>query len=59
MRRRAFVFTMDAVLALIPVFIVIAGVSTLSYDGDTFLTIPMSKQAHDSLEMIPPPWTFP
>jgi hypothetical protein len=32
MNRRAFIFTMDAILALIPVFVVLAGISQLSTD---------------------------
>lgn len=43
---------MDAILALIPVFVVMAGVSSLTYDPTTHLTVPMTRQAHDSLELI-------
>lgn len=49
---RAFIFTMDAVLALIPVFIIIASVSTSHYDTKVFSTITLAKQAQDAIHIL-------
>ena len=49
---KAFIFTMDAVLALIPIFIVLATVSSLDYDLGTFSTITLSKQAQDAIHIL-------
>ncbi len=49
---RGFIFTMDAVLALIPIFIIIASVSGISYDPEHFISLPMEKIAGDSIEIL-------
>lgn len=49
---KGFIFTMDAVLALVPIFIILASVSGLSYDQGHFLSIPMEKIAQDSIEIL-------
>lgn len=49
---KGFIFTMDAVLALIPIFIILASVSGLNYDQEHFLSIPLEKIAQDSIEIL-------
>ncbi len=52
MRDDAFIFTMDAVLALIPVFIITASISWIGLDPSHFLAVPMQRVAEDSLRML-------
>ena len=49
---KGFIFTMDAVLALVPIFIILASVSGLSYDQGHFLSIPLEKITQDSIEIL-------
>ncbi len=52
MNNKAFIFTMDAILALIPVFIILAGVSGISYDPMQFVAPPLQKQAQNSIGIL-------
>lgn len=52
MKNSAFIFTMDAVLALIPVFIIVASISGITYGPIQFVAPQLQKQAHDSLEIL-------
>ncbi len=52
MNNKAFIFTMDAILALIPVFIIMAGVSGISYDPMQFFAPPLQKQAQNSIGIL-------
>jgi hypothetical protein len=52
MNRKGFIFTMDAVLALIPVFVVLGSLSTISYDGTQFSVVPLEREANDALQML-------
>ncbi len=52
MKKGAFIFTMDAVLALIPVFIIVASISGITYSPTQFVAPLLQKQAQDSLEIL-------
>ena len=52
MKEKGFIFTMDAVLALIPVFIILGTLSSISYDAPTFTAVPLSREANDALQIL-------
>ncbi len=52
MNRKGFISTINAVLALIPVFIVIGSISTINYDGFEFMVVPLERQAQDTVHML-------
>ncbi len=52
MKEKGFIFTMDAVLALIPVFIILGTLSTISYDAPKFTAVPLSREANDALQIL-------
>ncbi|MFQ6136816.1 MAG: hypothetical protein ACE5PM_06520 [Candidatus Hydrothermarchaeales archaeon] len=55
MNKRAFIFTMDAVLALIPIFVAMASVSQITAGGNLFLQgygMDAGRIAHDTLETM-------
>lgn len=52
MNEKGFIFTMDAVLALIPVFIILGTLSTISYDGPTFTSVPLAREANDAIQIL-------
>ncbi|MDO5835297.1 MAG: hypothetical protein Q4P17_02200 [Methanobacterium sp.] len=52
MDEKGFAYTLDAVLALIPVMIVLFGVSNLAMSPESHLHIHSSKKAHDTMDLM-------
>ena len=52
MDEKGFAYTLDAVLALIPVMIVIFGVSNLAVSPESPIQIHSSQKAHDIMELM-------
>ncbi len=52
MNNKAFIFTMDAALALIPVFIIMASVSGINYYPKQFAMPQLQRQAQDSVQIL-------
>jgi hypothetical protein len=52
MDERGFAYTLDAVLALIPVMIVLFGVSNLAVSPESHSQIHSSQQAQDTMELM-------
>lgn len=52
MDKKGFIFTFDAVLALIPLFLMIALISNLSVSGDTSSQVMISQDAQDYLDVL-------
>jgi len=52
MNNKAFIFTMDAALALIPVFIIMASVSGIGYYPKQLAMPQLQRQAQDSIQIL-------
>ncbi len=52
MNNKAFIFTMDAALALIPVFIIMASVSGIGYYPKQLTMPQLQRQAQDSIQIL-------
>jgi len=52
MDEKGFAYTLDAVLALIPVMIVLFGVSNLTASPESTNQIQLSQEAHDTIDLM-------